>query len=150
MPQSLARVHLHLVFSTKLREPFLLDAFRDELHAFMAAILKHAGCPVSAMNSVEDNIHILFELSRTMAMSRIVEEVKTTSSKWIKARGDAFGGFAWQKGYGVFAVSASNLVAVRNYIAAQREHHGRRSFQDEYRMMLERNRVAFDERYVWD
>ena len=150
MPQSLARVHVHLVFSTRLREALLLDAFRDELHAYMAATLKHAGCPVTAMNSVEDHIHILFELSRTKAMPQVVEGVKTTSSKWIKTRGDAFGGFAWQSGYGVFAVSASNLVAVRSYIAAQRERHGHRSFQDEYRMMLERNRVAFDERYVWD
>lgn len=150
MPQSLARVHLHLVFSTKRREPWLRDAVRGDLHAYMAATLKHAGCPVTAMNSVEDHIHLLIELSRTKAMSGVVEELKTTSSKWIKTRGDEFDGFAWQAGYGVFAVSASNITAVCKYIAGQREHHRRTSFQDEYRGILERNRVAYDERHLWD
>jgi putative transposase len=149
MPQSLARIHLHLVFSTKNREPWLRDSLRDDLHAYVAAILRNAGCPVTAMNSVEDHIHILFELSRTKAMCWVAEEVKTTSSKWMKTRGDALAGFAWQTGYGVFAVSASSLPNVCRYIAAQREHHARRSFQDEYREMLERNRLTYNERHVW-
>ena len=95
-------------------------------------------------------MHILFELGRTVAISTAVEEVKKSSSKWVKTQGVEFADFAWQAGDGVFAVSESNVMAVRDHIADQREHHRKKSFQEEYRAFLERHRVAFDERYVWD
>jgi len=85
-----------------------------------------------------------------VAVSQAVEEVKKASSKWIKTQGAEFARFAWQAGYGAFAVSESNVAAVRDYIAAQEEHHRKKSFQEEYRAFLGRHRVAFDERYVWD
>ena len=150
MPQSLARLHVHLIFSTKHREPVLRDTIRDSLHAYMATVLQNLGCPPVLINSVADHVHILFELGRTIAVSTAVEEVKKTSSKWIKTQGEEFAGFSWQAGYGAFAVSESNVPAVREYIAGQTEHHRQKSFQEEYRMFLERHRVAFDERYVWD
>jgi REP element-mobilizing transposase RayT len=150
MPQSFARLHIHLIFSTKNRERVLPDAIRDSLHAYMATVLQNIDCPPVLINSVEDHVHILFELGRTVAVSRAVEEVKKASSKWIKTQGAEFSGFAWQAGYGAFAVSESNVAAVREYIAGQREHHRKKSFQEEYRAFLERHRVAFDERYVWD
>jgi len=150
MPQSLARLHIHLIFSTKNREPVLHEAVRNELHAYMATVLQNFGCPPVLINSVADHVHILFELGRTVAVSDAVEEVKKSSSKWIKTQGDAFTGFAWQAGYGAFAVSESNVATVREYIATQQEHHRKKTFQEEYRAFLERHNVAFDERYVWD
>jgi REP element-mobilizing transposase RayT len=150
MPQSLARLHIHLVFSTKNRDPIIHDTVRDTLHAYMAAVLQNYGCPAVLINSVNDHIHILFELSRTVSVSQAVEEVKKASSKWIKTQGPKFARFAWQAGYGAFAVSESNVDAVRNYIATQQEHHRKKSFQEEYRLFLKRHGVAFDERYVWD
>jgi putative transposase len=102
------------------------------------------------MNSVEDHIHILFELSRTVTISDVVEEVKKSSSRWIKTQGPEFRTFAWQAGYGAFAVSESSVGAVRDYIIRQQEHHRARSFQEEYRAFLERHRISFDEKYVWD
>lgn len=150
MPQSLARLHVHLIFSTKHRERLLTDAVRDSLHAYMATVLQNLGCPPVLINSVEDHVHILFELARTVSVSEAVEDVKKSSSKWIKTQGAEFAGFAWQAGYGAFAVSESNVPTVRDYIAGQREHHGVKSFQEEYRAFLEKHRVAFDERYVWD
>ena len=150
MPQSLARLPIHLVFSTKNRERFIKDAVRDSLHAYMATVLDNLGCHAHLINSVEDHVHILFELSRTVAVSQAVEEVKKASSKWIKTLGSDFSGFAWQAGYGAFAVSESNVPAVRAYIAGQREHHRVKSFQEEYRTFLDLHRVVFDERYVWD
>ena len=150
MPQSLARLHIHLIFSTKHREHVLNDAIRDSLHAYMATVLQNFDCPPALINSVEDHVHILFELGRTVAVSRAVEEVKKASSKWLKTQGAEFAGFAWQAGYGAFAVSESNVAVVREYIANQREHHRKKPFQEEYRAFLERHRVAFDERYVWD
>ncbi|MCX6881863.1 MAG: IS200/IS605 family transposase [Verrucomicrobia bacterium] len=150
MPQSLARLHVHLIFSTKHRERLITDAVRDSLHAYMATVLQNLGCAPVLINSVEDHVHILFELARTVPVSRAVEEVKKSSSKWIKTQGAEFAGFAWQAGYGAFAVSESNVPTVRDYIGGQQEHHRRKSFQEEYRAFLEKHRVTFDERYVWD
>ncbi|RLS31262.1 MAG: IS200/IS605 family transposase [Planctomycetota bacterium] len=150
MPQSLARLHIHLIFSTKNREPLLHDAVRDSLHRYMASVLQNFGCPPVLINSVADHVHVLFELGRTVAVSATVEEVKKTSSKWIKTQGNEFAAFAWQAGYGAFAVSESNVAAVREYIAGQQEHHRKKSFQEEYRSFLERHRITCDERYMWD
>ena len=150
MPQSLARLHIHLIFSTKNRERIISDRVRDSLHAYMATVLQNLGCPPVLINSVEDHVHVLFELARTVAVSAAVEDVKKASSKWIKTQGGEFAGFAWQAGYGAFAVSESNVPNVREYVANQREHHRKKSFQEEYRTFLERHQIAFDERYVWD
>jgi REP element-mobilizing transposase RayT len=150
MPQSLARLPVHLVFSTKHRERLITESVRDPLHAYMAGVLQNLGCPPVLINSVEDHVHVLFELSRTVAVSHAVEEVKKASSKWIKTQGDEFVRFAWQAGYGAFAVSESNVAGVRDYIADQRAHHRQKSFQEEYRLFLERHGIPFDERYVWD
>lgn len=150
MPQSLARLYVHLIFSTKHRERLLTDRVRDSLHAYLATVLQHFNCRPVLINSVEDHIHILFDLGRTVAVSQAVEEVKTTSSKWLKTQGAEFAGFAWQSGYGAFSVSESNIQSVREYIANQKEHHRVKSFEEEYRTFLEKHGVAYDERYVWD
>lgn len=150
MPQSLAHLHIHLIFSTKNREPWISDAVRDSLHAYMASVLKNLACVPVLLNSVEDHIHLLFNLARTVTISQVVEDVKKSSSKWIKTQGPQFHAFAWQSGYGAFAVSASNVENVRDYIAHQREHHRTKSFQEEFRQFLERHRIVFDERYVWE
>jgi putative transposase len=150
MPQSLARLPIHLVFSTKNRQRVLTDAIREDMHAYMATVLENLGCHAHLINSVEDHVLVPFELSRTVAVSQAVEEVKKASSKWLKTQGAALGGFAWQAGYGAFAVSESNVPAVRQYVADQREHHRAKTFQEEYRAFMARHRVAFDERYVWD
>ncbi|MCC6360854.1 MAG: IS200/IS605 family transposase [Phycisphaerales bacterium] len=150
MPQSLARVNIHLIFSTKHRRRILDDAVRDSLHRYMATVMANTKCPATLINSVEDHAHILFELGRTTAISEAVEEVKGSSPRWIKTQGPQYADFAWQAGYGAFSVSESNVAAVRDYIANQREHHRTKSFEEEYRAFLVRHGMQFDERYVWD
>ena len=150
MPQSLARNHVHLVFSTKDRHPTLTDPIRVELHSYMAAVMANIDCPVTLINSVTDHVHILCNLHRTVPLAKAVEEVKKSSSKWIKTKSPMLGKFAWQAGYGAFSVSESNLGAVANYIAMQEEHHRKNSFQDEYREFMKKHKVEWDERYVWD
>jgi len=149
-PQSLPRLHTHLVFSTKNRQRILRANVRQSLHAYMATVLQNIGCPAVLINSVEDHVHILFDLARTVSVSEAVEDVKKHSSKWIKTQGTDFANFAWQAGYGAFAVSESNVPTVRDYIANQQERHRRNTFQEEYRTFLERHGVAYDEKYVWD
>jgi len=117
----------------------------------MATVLQNLeGCAPVLINSVEDHVHLLFDLARTVALSVAVEVVKRSSSKWMKTQGQEFADFAWQAGYGAFAVSESNTDGVRSYIANQRDHHRSRSFQDEFRQFLARHRISYDERYVWD
>ena len=98
MPQSLARLHVHLIFSTKNRAPALHDGVRDALHRYMATVLQNLGCPAVLINSVADHVHLLFDLARTVAVSQAVEDVKKSSSKWIKTQDAQFVDFAWQAG----------------------------------------------------
>jgi putative transposase len=151
MPQSLARVVLHIVFSTKSRAPFLKDTeLRTRLHAYMAGVLQKIGCEPILIGGVEDHVHVLCNLSRSVAIAELVEEVKRSSSKWMKELGTVYQDFYWQAGYGAFSVSESSLEKVRAYIAAQEEHHRKASFQDEYRALCRKHGLELDERYVWD
>src|SRR5580700_5976489 len=131
MPQSHARLHIHLVYSTKNRARMINDLVRDPLHRYTATVLKNLKCHPVLVNSVEDHIHLLFDLARTIAVSKVVEEVKSASSKWIKTQGREFGLFAWQAGYGAFAVGAGDVEAVCKYINGQQEHHRTETFQNE-------------------
>jgi REP element-mobilizing transposase RayT len=151
MAQSLARILVHAVFSTKDRRPFLRDtALREELHRYLGGILAHLQCQPIIIGGVEDHVHFLCALSRTSTAAEMVKEVKRGSSLWIKARGPGLGDFAWQNGYGVFSIGFSQIESVRGYVAGQEEHHRKISFQDEYRELLRRYELEFDERYLWE
>jgi len=151
MPQSLAHLVLHLIFSTKNRVPWLRDTrIRKELHSYMATILQAIECPALLINGVEDHVHVLCQLSRTRAVCDLVEELKKQPSKWIKTKGPSYDEFHWQAGYGAFSVSESRVPDVRRYIADQEEHHKRTTFQDEFRMMCRKHGLELDERYAWD
>jgi putative transposase len=150
MPQSLAKIIVHLVYSTKNRERVLTEQIRDELHRYTGGILRELGSPALLINSVEDHVHIVFSLTRTRTISEIVEAVKIGTSKWLKTKGSEFSQFHWQSGYGVFSVSQSNLDDVLKYVANQPEHHRRKTFQEEYRELLKRYQIEYDEKYVWD
>jgi len=151
MPQSLANVLLHIVFSTKHRQPFLRrKEVRNAMTGYMIGTLKNIDCPSLHVGVVEDHAHILCSLHRTVAIAKLVEEVKTSSSARIKDEGDDLRDFHWQNGYGVFSVSQSNAPQVKTYVANQEEHHRSRTYQEEYRLLLERHGIEYDERYVWD
>ena len=151
MPQSLSSVYVHLVFSTKNREPFLRDAdIRKEMHAYLGGVSKTLDCPPVIVGGVEDHVHLLCQMARTITQSDWVKEIKRVSSIWIKQRNPASAAFAWQAGYGVFSVSASLLDQTREYIAHQDQHHKTQSFQDEYRAFLRKYGLEWDERFVWD
>ena len=150
MPQSLSRILIHLVFSTKNRIPILSRAVREELHPYMAITLSNIDCPSFRVGGVADHVHLLFGLSRTLTIAKVVETIKTSSSKWIKTKGPEFADFHWQSGYGAFSVGQAETGLVSNYIANQEERHQKQTFQEEYRMFLEKYGVEYDERYVWD
>ena len=151
MPQSLAKILIHAVFCAKDRRPFLRDKFlREELHRYLGGILNHINCQPLIVGGVDDHVHILATLSRTITAADMVKEVKRGSSVWLKTKSTNLTDFAWQNGYGIFSVSFSQVEAVRNYIEGQEAHHRKVSFQDEFREFLRRYEIEFDERYVWD
>lgn len=150
MAQSLSRVLLHIIYSTKNRVPMIDAEIAPGLHAYQSGIYKACGCPALTINSEKDHIHALCLLSRTLSISDLLEEVKKGSSKWMKTKGARYGRFAWQAGYGAFSIGQSQVDAVAEYIAGQAQHHRRRTFQEEFRLFLKRYQVAYDERYVWN
>lgn len=151
MPQSLSAVYVHLIFSTKNRAVWLRDdELRSELHSYLGRVSKELGCTPVFVGGVEDHVHVVARLARTISQSEWVKEVKRVSSAWVKKRSPGMREFGWQGGYGVFSVSASKIDAVREYVERQEEHHRKVSFQDEFRSFLRRYDVQWDERYVWD
>ncbi len=128
----------------------LLGVLRDEMHAYLAAVLNNHDCPAIRVGGTADHVHALFRLSKNRALAEVVEEIKTSSSRWIKTQAKGLGGFHWQNGYGGFSVSPTELEQAVKYIEQQEAHHRSLSFQDEYRRFLKRYEVEYDERYVWD
>ena len=153
MSQSLAKILVHAVFSTKDRRPFLRDKpLRDELYKYLGGILTNLECQPVIVGGVEDHVHILCALSRTYDAAGMVKEVKRGSSLWLKTKSSDIADFrvAGRDGYGIFSIGFSQIESVRDYIAGQEEHHRKVSFQDEFRQLLRRYEIEFDERYVWD
>jgi putative transposase len=151
MAQSLAKILVHAVFSTKERRPFLRDnSLREEEHRYLGGILTHLEYQPIIVGGVEDHVHLLCALSRTCNAAEVVKELKRGSSLWVKTKRPELSEFAWQNGYGIFSVGFSQIEAVREYIAGQEEHHRKVSFQDEFRQFLRRYELQFDERYVRD
>ena len=151
MPQSLSNVLVHLVFSTKERQPFLSDdTLRMALHKYLAVVSAELRCPTITVGGVEDHVHMLARQARTITLAGWVRELKRTSSLWVKEGAEGSNIFQWQAGYGAFSVSQSQSAAVERYIARQATHHRRVNFQDEFRTLLDRHQIAYDERYLWD
>ncbi len=151
MAQSLAKILVHVVFSTKNRQPFLCDKeLREELHRYIGGILLRRHCQPIIIGGVADHLHLLFVLGRTCEPAAIVKEVKRGSSVWLKTIKPELWNFAWQNGYGIFSIGFSQIESVRRYIEQQEDHHRRVSFQDEFRRLLSRYVIEYDERYVWD
>ena len=150
MPQSLSFILVHLVFSTKDRVPYLNGEVQAQLHAYLATLARNAGCECYRAGGTEDHVHLAIRISRTITVADLVEQVKTASSKWVKAEAANGKDFSWQWGYGCFSVGPKDLDTLVAYIDGQREHHKKHTFQEEFRMLLKKYGIDFDEAYVWD
>ena len=150
MPQSLSQVILHIVFSTKDRRPWLDAGIRPRMHAFLATVCRDLDCEAYRVGGTADHVHIAARLARTVSQAALLERIKKISSAWIKAEGKQYQDFFWQGGYGDFSIGWSQLKNLMRYIDNQEKHHRTRTFQEEYRELLRKYHVEFDERYVWD
>lgn len=150
MSQSLSKVYVHLVFSTKHRQPLIDDNIKPELFAYLGGICQALECHPVRVGGHHDHVHILCLLSKKIALMKLLEEVKKSSSKWMKTKGQAYQNFYWQDGYGAFSVNPAEIEVVVRYIENQAKHHQKRDFQNEFRAFLHKYQVEYDERYVWD
>ncbi len=151
MPQSLVQFYAHLVFSTKDRIPHLSDvSHRVALYKFARGVFDNLDSPVVEIGGVADHIHILCRLSSGASISGLLAELKRDSSKFVKSLSPDLAKFYWQRGYGAFSVSPSHVDQLVEYIRNQEEHHKTETFQEEFRRLLRKYKIPYDERYVWD
>ena len=150
MAQSLLDVVLHIVFSTKDRIPWIQSDVEEELYRYISGTCRHFDCPVITINGVADHIHVLLRFGKMIPVSKLIAEMKSNSSRWIKTKGKDYCDFAWQKGYGGFSVSRPMVDSAIGYIGKQKEHHKGVGFKEEFLSMLNRAQIPYDERYLWD
>lgn len=150
MGQSLAKNYLHIIFSTKHRSALIDEFIEPELHSYLGGICNELQSFPIKIGGYRDHVHILCMLSKKIALIKLLEELKSHSSKWIKTKKDRYKNFFWQDGYGAFSVSPSETEKVKGYIEKQHQHHKTITFQEEYRQILTMHQIEFDERYVWD
>jgi putative transposase len=150
MAQSLANILIHIIFSTKKRQSLILPEIIQELYSYMVGVARSHNSQVHEIGGIEDHVHLLVSLPRTLPLSKLIEEIKKSSSKWVKTKGSLYTEFAWQNGYGAFSIGQSAYDDLRKYIQTQKDHHKNISFQDEYRAFLKKYHISYDEKYVWD
>ncbi len=150
MSQSLSKNYVHIIFSTKHREPTIHPAIAAELYEYIGGICRNLKCNPVMIGGYLDHMHILCLLSKNIALANLVRDVKGDSSLWIKSRFFGLDNFYWQNGYGAFSVGPYGVERVKRYIINQEEHHKKQTFQDEFRRYLRLYKVEYDERYVWD
>lgn len=149
MSQSLARILIHVVFSTKNRDPMLSDSIRPRVFGYLATVGRDMGCEVFRVGGMPDHVHLAVALSRTISVAEFVKKVKQTSSSWMKEQGSS-PRFEWQAGYGAFSIGESQVEPLIHYIDHQEAHHRKKTFQDEFRAMMAKYGMKGDERYLWD
>ena len=150
MGQSLVKNYLHIVFSTKYRQRLIQPEWEDELYNYLGGICNNLDSTPIRIGGHFDHVHVLCILSKNISIAKLMQELKGSSSKWVKAQHPEIPNFYWQNGYGAFSVDHHHVEVVKNYIARQHEHHTVKTFQQEFKETLELNDMLFDERYVWD
>jgi len=150
MAHTFTRLLTHVIFSTAERKPVIADAIRNDLHAYLGGIVREIGGTALAIGGTSDHLHALLLLGADLNLADCLRIAKTNSSRWVHEKWPEQRDFAWQRGYGAFTVSASNVPAVIRYIGSQQDHHRHMSFQDEFLALLKRHGVAFDANHVFD
>jgi len=146
--QTAGNLVIHLIFSTKARQPLITPEIRPDLFAYLGGIVREMRGTAIIVGGAADHVHMLIRIRPAQAPADIARVVKTNSSRWVHEKWNRQ--FAWQNGYGAFSVSESNVPAVSRYIATQEEHHKKLTFQQEFVVFLKKNKVPYDERYIWD
>jgi len=149
MANTFASLHYHIIFSTKNREPWIKSELESRIWSYVGGIARAHNMTALQIGGCNDHIHALVQAPPIYSPAKIAQLLKGESSKWIHEEFTAMRGFAWQDGYGAFTISKSNLPGVVRYIQSQRDHHRKKTFQDEFRAFLDQYGIEYDERYLW-
>jgi putative transposase len=149
MGHTLVKAYVHIVFSTRKRQPLILPEIEMALHQQIASICRSLECLPLKVGGFKDHVHILCSLHKDISILELIEEVKITSSRWMRNKNDLFKNFYWQQGYGTFSLSESEIPVLSHYIENQRDHHSRMSFEDEFKRLLVENEIEYDEHVLW-
>jgi REP element-mobilizing transposase RayT len=150
MANTYSQLNIHCVFAVKGRENLITSNFCDDLHRYMSGVLKNDGSYPLAVNGWKDHVHVFFELPVKLSVSKQMQMLKSTSSKWINDNQLVKGKFGWQEGYGAFSYSHSQRDDVIKYIINQEQHHKNQTFKEEYLGLLKKFNIDFDGKYVFD
>lgn len=150
MAQTLVSLLVHLIFSTKHRQDFITPEIEPPLFAYLGGIARKHQSRLLSAGGTANHIHLLVSQSKNIALSDLLEELKKSSSKWLKTQDESLSDFHWQDGYGAFSIGASQISAVKTYLAKQKQHHQRRTFKEEFVELLEKYDIAYNEKYLWD
>jgi len=150
MGNTYTSLHYHFIFSTKHREPWISQTIEERIWSFLGGIARENKLIPILVGGMADHVHMAVGAPSTITVSKVIQQIKGGSSKWIKEAFPNMRGFAWQDGYGAFSASKSNMPTLVSYIENQREHHRTRTFQEEFLELLRRHEIEYDERYIWD
>ncbi|OFY67815.1 MAG: transposase [Bacteroidetes bacterium RBG_13_43_22] len=150
MANTYTQCYFHLVFAVKNRDALIRKEWKDELGMYITGIVQNHRHKMLAIGSMTDHIHILLGYNVNQLIPDLVEEIKTSSNSLIKVKRLSKFRFEWQKGYGAFTHSHSQIDSVAKYILSQEKHHRKKSFKEEYFDMLEKNNVEFKEEYLFE
>ncbi len=148
MPSTHVSLYYHIVFSTKARRPYINESWEGRLHRYLGGVLRGLDGVAIEIGGVSDHVHLLASLGACHRLADVLRDLKSDSSKWVhQVIGNPL--FGWQDGYGAFSIGASQVEPTRQYIRGQREHHRKKTFQEEYRDLLIASGIEFDERFLW-
>jgi putative transposase len=150
MPQSLVKILIHAVFSTKNRENLNTPEIEPDLFGYLSGIVENNKSKLILAGGTSNHTHLLISLGKTLSVSELIGDIKRDSSVWIKKQDLQFSDFHWQEGYGAFSIGQSQVENVMKYIGNQKEHHQKKTFENEMRGFYHKYKVDFDEKYVWD
>lgn len=148
MTHTFSQTYYHLVWSTKHRQPFITPNVKDPLYHYLNGIIENKKCKLHIINGMPDHIHLLISLPLTMTVPELVQQIKVSSTKWLRSQFSNLKQFSWQEGLGAFSVGYSNFDSVKNYISNQEQHHQNKSFDEEYLEFLQKMNIPFDKRFV--
>lgn len=150
MPQSLFKILVHVVFSTKNRVDLIAPEIESDLFGYIHGIIENNDSKLIIANGTANHVHLLLSLGKKTDIPVLVGDIKRSSSSWIKKQNLSYNNFYWQKGYGAFSIGQSQVGTITNYIKNQKVHHQKHDYESEFRAWLAKYEIDFDERYVWD
>lgn len=150
MANTYKQAYFHLIFSPKNRDALIQKSWKNDLEKYITGIIQNHRHKLLAIGTMPDHMHIFIGYNLNHLIPDLVEEIKTSCNKWIKQNKLSKFQFEWQKGYGAFTHSHSQIESVINYILNQEKHHKKKSFKEEYLDMLRKNEIAFNDDYIFD